>query len=333
MDVRPLALDDDSLARWHAALESAWLHERPWEAMLPLVEYSTLLRVGYSSERNEAYAAYDGDELVGSLAMRIPLVSNADNVEFVVGVPPEHRRRGVGRALVEHAVQLAEEAGGTFAVTMSSYPFEERETHPYRRFAEAVGFSLDMDEVHRMLPLPVDDALLDRLAQEAAPHHDGYRIETWLDQVPEEHVGSWMQVHNLLPLDAPQGEVPWEEDRMDRQELDEMFDNFAKSGRPFLTSVAISPEGEVVAYSDLVLRGGGSTRVSQWGTLVRRDHRGHRLGTAVKIANLKRLQADYPERTEIHTTNAEVNETMIGINEVLGFRAVAVHPGFYRKVR
>jgi RimJ/RimL family protein N-acetyltransferase len=263
----------------------------------------------------------------------IHLAGNTDKVEFFMAVPPEHRRRGAGRALVEYAVRRAEEAGGTYALTMSSYPLEERETHGYLRFAEAVGFAVDLEEIHRMLPLPVDEDLLQKLAADAASHHAGYRIETWIDEVPEPYVDSWLQVHNQIALDAPQGVVPWEEDAMDRTALAEQLDVFGKTGRTFLSAVAISPDDEVVAYSDLVLRGGGSTKVSQWGTLVRRDHRGHRLGTSVKVANLVRLQADHPECTEVHTTNAEVNDAMIGINETLGYRAVAVHPDFYRKIR
>ena len=58
------------------------------------------------------------------------------------------------------------------------------------------------------------------------------------------------------------------------------------------------------------------------GTLVRRDHRGHRLGTAVKIANLRALQQARPEATEVKTQNAETNAWMVGINVRLGFGPV-----------
>ena len=75
---------------------------------------------------------------------------------------------------------------------------------------------------------------------------------------------------------------------------------------------------------------GDMPKVYQWTTLVRRDHRGRRLGAAVKLQNLLALQERYPERTEIHTTNAETNDAMIGINDRLGFRVVEVCPEFQR---
>lgn len=105
-----------------------------------------------------------------------------------------------------------------------------------------------------------------------------------------------------------------------------------QQGRHYLVSVALTSETEAVAATKLVVPAGDKPKVYQWTTLVRRDHRGHHLGAAVKVANLLALQERYPERTEVHTTNAEVNEAMIGINERLGFRAIELCPMFQRKL-
>ncbi len=332
MHVRPVSVDGD-LRPWHAVFERGWLHERPWEFMSPLRHYEVVLRNPLSSEHNEGFAAYDGDELVGCGTLCILLDSNTDKVEFDIAVPAEHRRRGVGRALVEYAVDRARGAGATFALTTSSYPFAERATHGYRRFAEAVGFSIDLEEVHRTLALPVEPALLHRLAAEAAPCHQDYAITTWVDGVPEKYVDSYLHCSNQLPLDAPMGEVEWTEGGLDRKSYAEEQAFLRETGRRRYTTVALSPTDEVVAFTDLVLREEGSTKVGQWGTLVRRDHRGHKLGTAVKVANLAAMQQAHPDHTQVETTNAEVNAAMIGINEELGFRAVAVHPCFYTRLR
>jgi hypothetical protein len=45
-----------------------------------------------------------------------------------------------------------------------------------------------------------------------------------------------------------------------------------------------------------------SERAYQWGTSVRPDHRGHRLGLAVKAANLRLLQETHPQVTTVVTT-------------------------------
>ncbi len=97
-----------------------------------------------------------------------------------------------------------------------------------------------------------------------------------------------------------------------------------------LRSLAVK-DGQAVAHSDLLLRPSG-TRGVQWATLVHRDHRGHRLGAAVKVANLRRLQRERPDITEVITQNAEVNEQMIGINDRLGFAPSALVPEYLRRL-
>jgi hypothetical protein len=61
---------------------------------------------------------------------------------------------------------------------------------------------------------------------------------------------------------------------------------------------------------------------SQWGTIVEREHRGHRLGMLVKVENLRNLRRHFPETETITTWNAAENRHMIAVNEELGFRAV-----------
>jgi GNAT superfamily N-acetyltransferase len=62
--------------------------------------------------------------------------------------------------------------------------------------------------------------------------------------------------------------------------------------------------------------------VVQDDTLVMPDHRGHGLGTALKVAVLRILAADHPERRIVHTWNALENTPMQRINRELGFRPV-----------
>ena len=53
-----------------------------------------------------------------------------------------------------------------------------------------------------------------------------------------------------------------------------------------------------------------------------REHRGHRLGLAVKAANIRAVQDAYPDKTRITTQNAESNDFMVDINKEIGFEAV-----------
>ena len=55
-------------------------------------------------------------------------------------------------------------------------------------------------------------------------------------------------------------------------------------------------------------------------TVVHPEHRGHRLGLAVKIANLDFLAERAPHVRFIVTGNAKVNAPMIAVNDMLGFK-------------
>ena len=330
MDIRPVALDDAAeFGRFHEVMDSAERFERPHAGMWSLEEARILFREGDPAEHVWGVVAVERDEVVAAGMASLPKEDNRHMGWVMPWVEPQRRRQGLGSEVLGHLLERCREEGRTHHIIETSYPFERREDHPYRRFAEKHGFTLANTEVRRHLPLPVDEAALDRVITEAADHHDGYRIESFDGPIPDELVDSLCHTKNQLGVDAPTGALDFEEERMDRAMLREREALLAKQGRVMISTLAISPEGEVVAYNDLVIPSGDRPNVYQWGTLVRREHRGHRLGMAVKARGLKELQARIgPDRTRVTTCNAEQNQHMVSINERLGFRPVEVSPSF-----
>jgi hypothetical protein len=88
--------------------------------------------------------------------------------------------------------------------------------------------------------------------------------------------------------------------------------------------------GRLVAFSELALPRDHPIEAWQWATLVLREHRGHRLGLAVKLANLDYLAATAPAVKLVITGNAQENAPMIAVNELLGFEVVATET-FWQK--
>lgn len=174
----------------------------------------------------------------------------------------------------------------------------------------------------RVLRLPVAGAGLESLAAEAAPHHPAYALRTFEGPVPRELRPDFGRLLGSLVTEMPKGATSWEREVYSEESLDHEDGALASAGRHRLTTVALTAGGEPVAYSDLVTSEHDPDHVYQWGTLLRPDHRGHRLGLATKVANLARLQSVRPRPGLLFTCNAEVNAPMVAVNQRLGFEPV-----------
>ena len=333
METRHIDVHDDAVcARAYEVIVTSRNHERPWNEAPSLAETVVEWRHVDEAERKVLWGAWDGDELVGVATMWLPMSDNTSMVWHDLQVGPAHRRRGAGTALIERVVERARDEGRTTLVTDIVVPADS-EGHPYRRFAEKHAFHLSNTEIVRHLQLPVADDLLATHADHSRPRWEGeYRLETHLGGVPAELQPSLCAVMNQLAVDAPTGDIEFEEETLTPARYEEYLEVFRQQGRVRLTTVAIhEATGDVVAYTDLVLPAGTSL-VWQWGTLVHRAHRGRRLGMAVKVENLRRLQADHPERRRVVTSNDDTNAWMVSINEDLGFRIVELCPAYQRKL-
>jgi GNAT superfamily N-acetyltransferase len=332
MEIRPLDTSDDAaIRRFHEILWAAELEDgRPWNACWSLPEMVAVLTEPTDDQRTDGYCVVEGDRMVGAGVLMRSLLDNLDKAFVFPAVEPGLRGRGIGGALLEAMVEGAVREGRHEVLGDTAVPVAERETSGVLRFAGKHGFTVANTEVVRLLPLPVAPGLLDGLRAEAAPYHPGYTVETYVDVLPERYLASYCHLRNQLALDAPTGDVDFEAERMTPDIVAQKLDRNARAGRRTYLTLAVR-DGEAVAHSDLYVLA-GDTMAHQMGTLVRRDHRGHRLGAAVKVANLEALQRDRPDVTQVHTQNAEDNQWMVGINVRLGFEPVGVCPELVRRV-
>ena len=331
--VRALAVDDDAeVAAAHVALTASRNHGRPWAKRTSLREFAVDLRSTSTIERLEPWVALVDGEVAGVALQWFPLLDNTRFTWGEVDVHPRLRRRGAGGALVERIVDRTREEGRTTVLIESHVPDAGREDHPHVRFAERHGFAWANTEIRRLLDLPLDPDRLEQLAAASAARSEGYRVESFAGRLPEELRSSYCDCWNQLAVDAPTGEVDFEAESLSPDTYLEELDRLARQGRRMLHTVAVTPEGEVVAYNDLVLSDDDPDEVMQWGTLVRREHRGHRLGMAVKVRGLQELARVAPASRRVQTCNAEQNAHMVGVNEELGFRRVEALLAYQRHV-
>lgn len=269
--------------------------------------------------------------VVGLGVAYLSLNDNLEKAWVDVKVDPDEQHRGHGRALAEHVCGVAAEAGRTTLMAEAKLPFDAATGHRYRRFAEAAGFTLSNVEVVRHLDLPVPQDRLDAWEARAAAKSGGYEIATHVNTIPDNLVPSLLVLMGQLAVDAPTGEVDWEEEVISPERFRENLASLVAAGRTIYETVAVAPDGTVAAQSTISVPPPGRLDVSQWGTFVHREHRGRSLGLAVKTANLRAVQGAHPEMRRVVTQNAETNDWMVAINVEMGFEAVEASTEFVRR--
>lgn len=328
--------DDAALRAWNEVLARGERHGReefatPW----PLAEMVERLRGPEHGTVYEPWALLVDGVVRAAALLEYRTTDNRDRVESRVVVDPSHRDRGLGAALLEAMVERTRALGRTRLGTDAWWSLEagtEGEGVPSAEFLRRRGFVLGSSEVLRVLDLPVADEVLDRLASAAAAYHRDYRILAFVGPVPDEHAASWATLDGSLEVEAPTGAIEIEASDDGVEGLRTAEELMRRQGRTPHRAIALAPGGEVVAYTEVVTTRAEPDRAYQWGTLVAGDHRGHRLGLAVKVAALRLLQESAPGVRRIWTWNAEENGPMIAVNEQLGYRAVERAGWFERRL-
>jgi GNAT superfamily N-acetyltransferase len=326
--------DEPGIRAWHAAGLAVHRHDRPDAPFWTEDEVVHLLRPDDPEEKFLPLVAEQADgAVVGTAIVFVPLEDNLDKVYVQLSVLPAHRGQGVGDALMEQVVAAARSEGRELVLVQAYLPADADDTHPVRRFAARHGFALANTEVRRVLELPVAEETIAGWVAAAAPHHVGYEIATYVDVVPDDLVPSLVELLNQLAVDAPTGDIEFEAGAMTPEVYREQSRRRLASGRRIYETVAVK-DGRVVAQSTMSVPPHGEElpHLNQWGTYVHREHRGHRLGLAVKAANLRVVQRAHPERTLVSTTNSPANAPMVAINELMGFRPADVMHEFLRRL-
>jgi GNAT superfamily N-acetyltransferase len=329
MEVRRIQPDDDAgLAASTAVLQASDRELWPDLEGFDLTDIRAFARFEGSSRRFEMVAAFDdagnGDapDIVGVGLMEFPLSDNLHAVEVTVAVHPAHRRRGVGTAIVEGIVARVLEDGRRTLNSIVDVPVALAATHASVPFARSVGFEPTLGGNTRHLHLPPDEGRLAELRAEVrnARAAEDYRTLTFEAPWPAEFVDDQCELLRVMSTDEPAGDGERQEERWDAQRLAE-YERLraARAARKFVAVAQHVPSGRLVACSEILVSDAAPAQAWQLITVVHPAHRGHRLGLAVKIANLDFLSEQAPAVRVIVTGNAKVNAPMIAVNEMMGF--------------
>ena len=310
------------------------------EEMLPSWQDQTdRKQIGLTAER-------DG-RIVGVATMLVPLDEGARSVDYDLMPDPELWGEGIEDALLEAVESEARALGRSVVQTwtlhrpdapgerlasptgLGSIPAEDRQT----QFMLRKGYSFEQAERNSVFDLTGSFEVVERMLADALDTAGpDYRVVTWTSPTPDEYKDGFAYAVSRMSTDAPTGEIEWAEEKWDAARVERRDKRLLEGGLTIsVACVQHVPTGTIAAYNELVIAADHTAPTHQWGTLVLKEHRGRRLGTIVKCANLIRWRGLVPDSPCVSTFNAEENRHMLDINEAIGF-VPASYAGAWKKV-
>lgn len=316
IELEPLTAAQADLTGWHDVLCAVCCEDLPDDPLPLLPDTVARVRNPFRLARRIHWLARVDGVAAATCELKLDGPPNLEIGDIILSVAPAFRRRGLGRALLAHAMQrLIAEGRPTVAGEVVAGTAGEP-------FARALGFSCALTERRGILRIAdVDAADLDDLVA-AVPA--GYRLQRWRSRVPDEWVDPFLRAKESMS-DAPTGDLSSQPLALDKAKWRDIEDVLERRGQQMRIIVAIEDghvlaSGSVAGLTEISYSLLSPRRACQEDTIVVPAHRGHGLGLALKADMLRWLRADCPQILDIETWNAESNSRMLAINDRLGSR-------------
>ncbi len=320
MLVLPLDIADDCGLVAAYAVESAANHKsRPDWVGRSLDAFA----LGWRAEDGwikRLLGAWDGGTLQGFAASMSSLDEPATTWIFV-WVRPEQEGKGVGGALIRAAETNCPPTTTRF-VTSAYRPTLDDIAALEARFLNPLGYTVATTET--VVELDLRSANLPPI-----PAVKGYTVSTYVNGVParfREQVG---RIKGLVDAEAPNGELGWSKTVISPAEYVNELALWVAQGSTAVESIAVHALGDVAAWTCLVSSATDDRPAEIEGTLVLKEHRGHGLGIAVKLASLHEVRTAGTV-CRVRTSSDDQNTWMRSINTILGFVPVESEAIFHK---
>lgn len=329
IDPRDTAAFDEWFAVWNAIDEERWPGEPGWQYE---ELHAMALDRGGSYERRPLVARYGGIA-AGVIGLEMTRHENFHLARIDLRVLPEHRRLGVGTALVEAAERIAAAAGRTEMAVEDEIPVRPDYVNRAEPFARHLGFKPVQRSVRRNINVPLDAAHAEALRNDPRANPAGYTLLSFGNHWPDEYLDDRCEFGRRMSTDMPMGEQQLDEEVWDAARVRALEASLVAQNRSKTTTVARhDASGRLVGFTEVAIPLGAPESSWQHDTLVLREHRGNGLGFAMKLANLFAVHDQHAAVRRINTWNAEDNGPMIAVNEDLGFWVAARSTDWHRTI-
>jgi GNAT superfamily N-acetyltransferase len=328
VDIAPFSPDDtEALGSFVEVSNAVRALDAPWSYPVTVHEAEGRYRHGWDGEPAVPFlGTEDGRPVaVGELA-----TSEYDNLHLAwleVEVHPQHRRRGLGTRMLEELTAQAKERGRTSLGT-NGWDWEGS-----REFARRHGLDRKSAAVNRrQFPAELDWEALQRHHDEAAEAAADYEVVRRTGATPDDELEA-VAVMTAAINDSPMDDLDIEDEVFPPERI-RAFEH-AQQARGFVLHRVFARHrgtGELAGHTVVEVDQERPHLAEQMDTSVVRSHRGHRLGVLLKSDMNLWLRELQPQIESIDTWNAESNDHMIGVNELLGYRVMGRELQFQKNV-
>ncbi|MGH3929335.1 MAG: GNAT family N-acetyltransferase, partial [Pseudonocardiaceae bacterium] len=194
-----------------------------------------------------------GDSVVGGCLLNLPTLDNLQNATGDIVVPSEHRRRGIGRMLLDHLRAQAAGQGRIRLIGQVDQPLDLAAPDPGGRFVATSGAELALVETRRRLDVgSVDPVALARLDEQARVRSGGYSLVQWVGSTPERWLDGIAYLTGRMVTDAPMDDLKWEAEAYDATRMREREASCLARGLHTVTTGALDDAGRLVAFTRII---------------------------------------------------------------------------------
>ena len=300
------------------------------------------LLLDQENQPTRLFVARDEERMVGVARYEIEPGDEPQTAWLMVDVLPGARRAGVGSALSAKLQSIAAADGIRKAIVyaVSPYGAGDRLVAPTGfgsvpsenaevRFLLGKGYRLEQVVRGSRLALPADVSA--QLAAGIEIAGSDFAVHFWVDRTPARWWEEMAFLRQLMSTEEPDAGLDEPEDVWTVDRLVANEERLSESPRTLVTAaVEHVPSASIAGFTTLSVPTELDRTISQEDTLVRREHRGHRLGMLLKLANLAEVQRLFPGHPAVITFNAEENRHMLDVNEAVGFVPIG-YEGAWRK--